>query len=50
MTGDAAVSLQRVEDALNQALHDAVDGEVPSQAHRKESGDHEHEGANEDDE
>jgi hypothetical protein len=37
MTGDAAVSLQRVEDALDQVLGD----DVPSQVHRKDSSDHE---------
>ena len=50
MTGDAAVSLQRVEDALDEALRDDSDDEVPSQIHRKDPGYHEQPGADEDDE
>jgi integrase len=50
MTGDAEVSLQRVEDALDQALHDDPDGDVPSQVNRKESSDHEQTEGEDDDE
>jgi integrase len=56
MTGDAEVSLQRVEDALDSALGDSRDdepepddGDVPSQTRRKDSSDQEQQGASEDD-
>jgi hypothetical protein len=64
MPGDAEVSLQRVEDALDDALRDAPDdqaeaadgdarrgdGDVPSQTGRKDSGEQGQEGAGDDDE